>query len=307
MIYENIEELIGNTPLLHFGAIERKYGLCASLYAKAECFNPGGSIKDRAAREMIEAAEARGDLTPGATIIEPTSGNTGIGLAYIGRLRGYKVMIVMPSGMSEERKKLMRCYGAELVLTDNSLGMKGAIEEAIRLSKTIPGSFIPMQFDNGDNTEAHYKSTAPEIYRELDGKVDALVAGVGTGGTVSGIGRYLKEKNPKVKIVAVEPAESPVLSGGSASPHKLQGIGAGFVPTILDKEILDEVIPVDWKDAYFLAKDVCLLTGLGVGISSGAALYAALKIGKREEMRGKNIVVILPDGVGRYLSSDLID
>ncbi len=302
-IYNSVEELVGNTPLLRLQKIEHTKGLCASIYAKLEAFNPGGSAKDRVAKKMIEDAEKAGKLQPGFVIIEPTSGNTGIGLCMIASQKGYRTMIVMPETMSEERKMLMKAYGGELVLTDGSLGMAGSIAKARELAKEIPNSFIPDQFANPSNPMAHYETTGPEIWRDLDGKVDVFVAGVGTGGTLSGAGKYLREKNPQVKIIGVEPAASPVLSGGKSGAHKIQGIGAGFIPDALDTDIYDEIITVSNEDAYLFAKELGQTEGFLAGISSGAALCGAVQIAKREEFRGKNIVVVLPDTGERYLSA----
>ena len=285
----------------------KKYQLKANLIAKLEKNNPGGSVKDRIAKEMILDAEEKGLLKPGSTIIEPTSGNTGIGLAYIGLVRGYSVIIVMPDTMSIERRKTMSAYGAKLVLTSGSLGMKGAIAEAERLQKELPDSFIPAQFDNRANPQAHYKNTGPEIYEDLEGKIDFFVAGIGTGGTITGAGTYLKERNPNIKIIAVEPVGSPVLSKGESGSHKIQGIGAGFIPAILNTKIYDEVITVSDDEALKTAREIVKTDGVFVGISSGAALWAAAEVAKRPENSGKNIVVILPDGGDRYLSTALID
>ncbi len=306
-IYNSAEELIGKTPLVRLSRFEEKHGLFASVLAKVELFNPAGSVKDRAAKNMIDDAEAHGLIAPGATIIEPTSGNTGIGLCMIAAMRGYKAMIVMPDTMSRERIMLMKAYGAKVVLTEGKKGMAGAIEKAEELSASIPNSFIPSQFDNPANAEAHYLTTGPEIYEDTDGNVDIFVAGVGTGGTLTGVGRYLKEKCPSVKIVAVEPASSPLLSGGEAAPHAIQGIGANFVPSVLDKTIYDEVVTVSNEDAIAFAADFGKTEGLLVGISSGAALAAAASLAKREENRGKSIVVLLPDTGERYLSSGIYD
>jgi len=306
-VYQNIVELVGKTPLLQLNNYMKKYQLKANLIAKLEKNNPGGSVKDRIAKEMIIDAEEKGLLKPGSTIIEPTSGNTGIGLAYIGLVRGYSVIIVMPDTMSIERRKTMSAYGAKLVLTSGALGMKGAIAEAERLQKEIPDSFIPAQFDNKANPQAHYKNTGPEIYEDLNGKIDIFVAGIGTGGTITGAGTYLKERNPNIKIIAVEPVSSPVLSKGESGPHKIQGIGAGFIPAILNTKIYDEVITVSDDDALKTAREIVKTDGVFVGISSGAALWAAAEVAKRPENSGKNIVVILPDGGDRYLSTALID
>ena len=304
-IYTSARQLIGNTPLLRLSNIEREEGLCARLLAKLECFNPGGSAKDRAAKAMLDDAEKRGFLKPGAVIIEPTSGNTGIGLALVGSLRGYRAIIVMPDSMSIERQKLMKAYGAEVVLTPGSLGMAGAIAKAEEMAASIPGSFIPGQFVNPANAQAHYNTTGPEIWEDTEGQVDIFVAGVGTGGTITGVGRYLKEKNPGVRIVAVEPAASPILSGGQAGPHGLQGIGANFVPEVLDREVVDEVVTVTEADAFAAAREFGKKEGVLVGISSGAALWAAKKIARQPENRGKTVVVLLPDSGERYLSTTL--
>lgn len=304
-VFSSITELVGGTPLLELVNTEKKETLGAKIYAKLELFNPGGSVKDRIAREMLEDAEARGALKPGSVIIEPTSGNTGIGLASIAASKGYRVIIVMPETMSVERRKLMKAYGAELVLTEGAKGMKGAIEKADELAASIPGGFIPSQFTNPANPAAHEKTTGPEIWNDTDGTVDIFVAGVGTGGTVSGVGRYLKSKNPAVKVVAVEPASSPVLTKGTAGAHKIQGIGAGFVPETLDQKIYDEVIAVENEDAFAAGREIAKTEGIAVGISSGAALFAAIALAKRPENNGKKIVVLLPDTGERYLSTDL--
>lgn len=304
-IYTSADQLIGNTPLLELTHIEREQGLKARILAKLEYFNPAGSVKDRIARAMIDAAEASGRLRPGSVIIEPTSGNTGIGLAAVAAAKGYRILIVMPETMSVERRQLMKAYGAELVLTDGAKGMKGAIEKAGELAKEIPGSFVPGQFVNPANPKAHFEHTGPEIYADTDGKVDIFVAGVGTGGTITGVGEYLKSKNPAVKIVAVEPADSPVLSGGAAGPHKIQGIGAGFVPDVLDTKIYDEILTVTNQDAFAAGKEIGRREGVLVGISSGAAVYAAIQLANREENAGKTIVVLLPDTGDRYLSTPL--
>ena len=299
-IYTSTEQLIGRTPLL-----ELKTETPARILVKLECFNPGGSAKDRAAKAMLDDAEKRGILKPGAVIIEPTSGNTGIGLALVGSLRGYRAIIVMPDSMSVERQKLIRAYGAEVVLTPGSLGMTGAIAKAEELAASIPGSFIPGQFVNPANAQAHFDTTGPEIWEDTEGNVDIFVAGVGTGGTITGVGRYLKEKNAKVQVVAVEPAASPVLSGGQAGPHGLQGIGANFVPEVLDRVVIDEVITATEADAFSAAREFGRKQGVLVGISSGAALWAAKEIACRPENEGKTIVALLPDSGERYLSTAL--
>lgn len=301
----SVTELIGDTPLVRLVRYDEAIGAQGVIYAKVEFFNPGGSVKDRVALSMIDSAEDAGVLKPGATIIEPTSGNTGVGLAMVGTARGYKVVLTMPETMSIERRKLLAALGAEIVLTPGAAGMKGAIAEAERLRDATPGAVILGQFVNPANPEAHYRSTGPEIWEALDGKVDFFVAGVGTGGTVSGTGRYLKERNPEVRIVAVEPVDSPVLSGGKPGPHKLQGIGAGFVPEIYDATVVDEVMTVGTEEAFEATRRLAATEGLLVGISSGAALYAASEIARREENRGKNIVVLLPDTGERYLSTPL--
>lgn len=304
-VAENIYDLIGNTPVLRMGRIEKKYGLEAVLLAKIEFFNPAGSIKDRVALEMIETAEQCGKLRPGSVIIEPTSGNTGIGLASIAAAKGYRTILTMPETMSAERRMLLKAYGAELVLTDGSHGMRGAIEKAEELAAETEGSFIPAQFDNPANPEAHRKTTGPELWAQTQGKLDILVACVGTGGTITGVGTYLKEKNPNIKIVAVEPKNSAVLSGEKAGPHKIQGIGAGFVPAILNTNIYDEILPVENEAAFAMGRDCAKTEGVLVGISSGAALSAAICVAKRPENRGKTIGVILPDTGERYLSSEM--
>ena len=304
-IYTSADQLIGNTPLLELTHIERERGLKARILAKLEYFNPAGSVKDRIARAMIDAAEASGRLRPGSVIIEPTSGNTGIGLAAVAAAKGYRILIVMPETMSVERRQLMKAYGAELVLTDGAKGMKGAVEKAGELAKEIPGSFVPGQFVNPANPKAHFEHTGPEIYADTDGKVDIFVAGVGTGGTITGVGEYLKSKNPAVKIVAVEPADSPVLSGGAAGPHKIQGIGAGFVPDVLDTKVYDEILTVTNQDAFAAGKEIGRREGVLVGISSGAAVHAAIQLANRDENAGKTIVVLLPDTGDRYLSTSL--
>ena len=304
-IYTSVDQLIGHTPLLELRNLEKKYGLEARLLVKLEYLNPAGSVKDRIAKAMIDDAEARGVLKPDSTIIEPTSGNTGIGLASVAAARGYRIIIVMPETMSVERRQLMKAYGAELVLTEGAKGMKGAIAKADELAKEIPDSFIPGQFVNPANPAIHRATTGPEIWEDTDGKVDIFVAGVGTGGTVTGVGEYLKSQNPNVKIVAVEPASSPVLSKGTAGSHKIQGIGAGFVPDVLDTKIYDEVIPVENDDAFAAGKLVGRAEGVLVGISSGAAVWAAIQLAKRPENKGKTIVALLPDTGDRYLSTPL--
>ena len=304
-IYTSADQLIGKTPLLELTHLEKKYDLQAKIVAKLEYFNPAGSVKDRIAKAMIDEAEASGRLQPGSVIIEPTSGNTGIGLASVAAARGYRIIIVMPETMSVERRQLMKAYGAELVLTDGAKGMKGAIAKAEELAKEIPNSFIPGQFVNAANPQAHYDTTGPEIYADTDGQVDYFVAGVGTGGTVTGVGRYLKEKNPAVKVVAVEPKSSAVLSTGVAGAHKIQGIGAGFVPQVLDTKIYDEIIPVENEDAFAVGKEIGKAEGILVGISAGAAVWAAIQLAKRPENVGKTIVVLLPDTGDRYLSTPL--
>ena len=304
-IYRGTLGLIGNTPLVELTHIEKKYGLEARLLAKLEYFNPAGSAKDRIAKEMIEQAERDGKLKEGSTIIEPTSGNTGIGLAAIAAAKGYRLIIVLPETMSIERRNIIKAYGAELVLSDGSKGMKGAIAKAEELHKEIPDSFIPEQFENPANPAAHRKTTGPEIWADTDGEVDAFVAGVGTGGTITGVGEFLKSKKPDVKIVAVEPATSAVLSTGQAGAHKIQGIGAGFVPNTLNTEIYDEIIPVSNEDSFAFGKEIAKEEGVLVGISSGAALYAAIEVAKRPEFKGKTIVALLPDSGDRYYSTDL--
>lgn len=306
-VFKSVGELVGNTPLLELSHIEKEYDLQAKVLAKLEYFNPAGSVKDRVARAIIDDAESKGLFKHGATIIEATSGNTGIGLACVGCARGYKVVIVMPETMSVERRKLMLAYGASLVLTDGAKGMKGAIDKANELHEQIDGSILAGQFVNPANPKAHYETTAPEIWRDTDGNVDVFVAGVGTGGTITGVGRYLKEKNPNVKIVAVEPFSSPVLSKGVSGAHKIQGIGAGFVPDVLDTSVYDEVIAVKDEDAFETAREVGKKEGVLVGISSGAALFGALQVAKRPEYAGKNIVVLLPDTGDRYLSTTLFE
>ncbi len=306
-IYTSADQLIGKTPLLELTHIEEAYELKAKLLAKLEYFNPAGSVKDRIAKAMIDDAEAAGKLTPDSVIIEPTSGNTGIGLAAVAAARGYRIIIVMPETMSEERRRLIKAYGAELVLTEGAKGMKGAIAKADELAEEIPNSFIPGQFVNLSNPKAHYKTTGPEIFEDTDGEVDYFVAGVGTGGTITGVGKYLKEKKPDVKVVAVEPQTSAVLSTGVAGAHKIQGIGAGFVPEILDTKIYDEIIPVSNEDAFATGKLIGKSEGVLVGISAGAAVYAAVELAKREENEGKTIVVLLPDTGDRYLSTALFE
>lgn len=306
-IYKSAAELIGNTPLLELSNIEKKYDLKARLLAKVEYFNPAGSVKDRIAKKMIDKAEAEGKLKPGSVIIEPTSGNTGIGLASVAAARGYRIIIVMPETMSVERRQIMKAYGAQLVLTEGAKGMKGAIAKADELAKEIPDSFIPGQFVNPANPEAHFETTGPEIYNDTDGKVDYFVAGVGTGGTVTGVGKYLKSKIDGVKVVAVEPESSAVLSTGVAGAHKIQGIGAGFVPDVLDTKVYDEIIPVSNDDAFKFGKEVGKNEGILVGISSGAALSAGITLAKRPENEGKTIVVLFPDTGDRYLSTPLFN
>lgn len=306
-IYKSAAELIGNTPLLELSNIEKKYDLKARLLAKVEYFNPAGSVKDRIAKKMIDKAEAEGKLKPGSVIIEPTSGNTGIGLASVAAARGYRIIIVMPETMSVERRQIMKAYGAQLVLTEGAKGMKGAIAKADELAKEIPDSFIPGQFVNPANPEAHFETTGPEIYNDTDGKVDYFVAGVGTGGTVTGVGKYLKSKIDGVKVVAVEPESSAVLSTGVAGAHKIQGIGAGFVPDVLDTKAYDEIIPVSNDDAFKFGKEVGKNEGILVGISSGAALSAGITLAKRPENEGKTIVVLFPDTGDRYLSTPLFN
>ncbi len=304
-IYTSADQLIGKTPLLELTHIEKKYGLKAKVLAKLEYFNPAGSVKDRIARKMLDDAEAAGKITPDSVIIEPTSGNTGIGLASVAAARGYRIIIVMPETMSVERRQLMKAYGAELVLTEGAKGMKGAIAKADELAKEIPNSFVPGQFVNPSNPKAHYETTGPEIFEDTDGEVDIFVAGVGTGGTITGVGEYLKDKKPGVKVVAVEPETSAVLSTGVAGAHKIQGIGAGFVPDVLDTKVYDEIIPVSNEATFETGKLIGKSEGVLVGISSGAAAYAAIELAKRPENEGKTIVVLLPDTGDRYLSTPL--
>ena len=304
-IYTSVEQLIGRTPLLELANLQREEGLEARILAKLECFNPAGSVEDRLARAMVDDAERRGLLRPGSVIIEPTSGNTGIGLAAVAAARGYRVIIVMPETMSPERRQLMRAYGAELVLTDGARGMQGAIDRAGELAGEIPGSFIPGQFANPANPAVHRETTGPEIWEDTGGEVDIFVAGVGTGGTITGVGQYLKEQNPAVKIVAVEPQDSPVLSEGRSGPHKIQGIGAGFVPEVLDTAVYDEILPVSSEDAFSAGRLIGRKEGVLVGISSGAALHAAIELARRPGNAGKTIVVLLPDTGDRYLSTPL--
>ena len=304
-IYTSVEQLIGRTPLLELANLQREEGLEARILAKLECFNPAGSVKDRVARAMVDDAERRGLLRPGSVIIEPTSGNTGIGLAAVAAARGYRVIIVMPETMSPERRQLMRAYGAELVLTDGARGMQGAIDRAGELAGEIPGSFIPGQFANPANPAVHRETTGPEIWEDTDGAVDIFVAGVGTGGTLTGVGEYLKSRNPAVRVAAVEPASSPVLSGGSAGAHRIQGIGAGFVPAVLNREVCDEIITVEDGDAFAAGRRVGRSEGILVGISSGAAVWAALQLARRAENRGRTIVALLPDSGSRYLSTPM--
>ena len=306
-IYSSAQQLVGNTPLLQLQKIENEFDLSARLLAKLECFNPGGSAKDRIALAMIQDAEDRGLLKPGGVIIEPTSGNTGIGLALVAACRGYRAIIVMPDSMSVERQLLMKAYGAEVVLTEGKLGMTGAIQKARELAAENPGSFIPDQFANPANWKAHYATTGPEVWQDTDGKIDIFVAGVGTGGTITGTGTYLKEQNPNVQIVAVEPAASPLLSAGKAGPHGLQGIGANFIPDVLDQRVIDSIIPVTEEEAYAAARLFGKKEGILAGISSGAALHAAISLGKLPENAGKTIVVLLPDTGERYLSTGLFE
>ncbi len=304
-VFQQITDLIGNTPLLALTNLKAKENLKAEIIAKLEYFNPAGSVKDRIAKAMIDDAEAKGLLKPGATIVEPTSGNTGIGLASVAAARGYKVILTMPETMSVERRNLLKAYGAELVLTEGAKGMKGAIAKAEELAQELPNAFMPRQFDNPANPTVHFNTTGPEIWADTDGKIDILVSGVGTGGTISGAGKFLKSKNPDIKVVAVEPADSPVLSQGKSGPHKIQGIGAGFVPNTLDTGVYDEIIPVANEDAFVSGRAVAYAEGVLVGISSGAALWAAIQLAKRSENEGKTIVVILPDTGERYLSTAL--
>ena len=304
-IYQSVTELIGRTPLLAAKAFAKEYNLPANIVVKLEYFNPAGSVKDRIAIAMIEQAERDGKIAPGATLIEPTSGNTGIGIAAIAAARGYHAILTMTETMSVERRNLLKAYGAEIVLTDGSQGMKGAIARAVELQKEIPNSFIPSQFENPANPAVHERTTGPEIWEDTDGNIDAFIAGVGTGGTVSGVGRYLKSKKPSIHVVAVEPVDSPVLSGGKPGPHKIQGIGAGFIPAALDTKVYDEIIQVKNEDAFAYGREFARREGALVGISSGAALAAAVELARRPDFAGKNIVVLLPDGGDRYLSTDL--
>ncbi len=304
-IYTSSDALIGHTPLLELRNLQKKLDLPAKILAKLEFFNPAGSVKDRVARSMLDEAERCGKLTANSVIIEPTSGNTGIGLASVSAARGYRCIIVMPDSMSQERRTLMRAYGAELVLTEGSKGMKGALDKAAELAAEIPNSFIPGQFENPANPEAHIRTTGPEIWDDTDGKTDIFVAGIGTGGTISGVGRYLKSQNPNIQIVGVEPAGSPLLTKGQAGPHKIQGIGANFVPDILDRQVIDEIIPVSDADAFETAREIGRMEGVLAGISSGAAIYAACVLARRPENHGKNIVVLAPDSGDRYLSTEL--
>jgi len=304
-IYQSVTELIGRTPLLAAKSFAKAHDISANIVVKLEYFNPAGSVKDRIAIAMIEQAEREGKIAPGATLIEPTSGNTGIGIASVAAARGYRAILTMPETMSVERRNLLKAYGAEIVLTEGTQGMKGAIARAEELQKEIPNSFIPSQFENPANPAVHERTTGPEIWEDTDGKVDAFVAGVGTGGTVSGVGRYLKSKNPSIHVVAVEPTDSPVLSGGKPGPHKIQGIGAGFIPTTLDTKVYDEIIQVKNEDAFAYGREFAQREGALVGISSGAALAAAAELARRPDFAGKTIVVLLPDGGDRYLSTDL--
>ena len=304
-IYKSADQLIGKTPLLELTHIEKKYDLKAKIVAKLEYFNPAGSVKDRIAKAMIEEAEASGKLKPDSVIIEPTSGNTGIGLASVAAAKGYRIILTMPETMSVERRQLIKAYGAEIVLTEGAKGMKGAIAKAEELAETTPNAFIPSQFTNPANPAAHKATTGPEIWNDLDGKVDIFLAGVGTGGTLTGVGEYLKEQNPDVKVFAIEPASSPVLSKGTAGPHKIQGIGAGFIPEILNTNIYDEVLPIENDDAFKYGRQFSQVEGILIGISAGAALAAAVQVAQKPENKGKNIVVLLPDTGDRYLSTDL--
>lgn len=304
-IHKSFTELIGETPLLELVNIEKKYDLAAAIIGKLEYFNPAGSVKDRIAKAMIEDAEAKGLLQPGAVIIEPTSGNTGIGLAAVAAAKGYSIVLTMPETMSLERRNLLKAYGAELVLTDGALGMKGAIAKAKELQEATPGSFIPGQFDNPANPAVHRATTGPEIWRQTDGQIDILVAGIGTGGTITGTGEYLKGRNPAIKVIAVEPADSPILSEGRSGPHKIQGIGAGFVPQVLNTGVYDEIIPVENEDAFRTGREIGRSEGVLVGISAGAAVWAAIQVAQRPENAGKTIVVILPDTGERYLSTPM--
>ena len=306
-IYENLGELIGNTPLIKLNRFIKEYGIEANIFAKLEYFNPAGSIKDRVAAEMIDAAEKDGTLKEGSVIIEPTSGNTGIGLAAIAAAKGYKAIIIMPDTMSEERKKLMKAYGAELILTEGAKGMAGCIEKAEELKAKLPDAIIAGQFVNPANPAAHEKTTAPEIWADTDGQVDVFVAGVGTGGTITGNGRFLKEKNPEIKVIGVEPASSPLITKGYAAGHKIQGIGANFVPDVLEREVVDEVLTITDEDAFAMAREIAHTEGLLTGITSGAAVFAALELAKRPENEGKTIVALLPDNGDRYLSSGIFD
>jgi len=304
-IYRSVSELIGNTPIIELAQFNKKNNINAKILAKLEYFNPAGSVKDRVAKSMLDDAEKRGLIKEGAVIIEPTSGNTGIGLASVGASRGYRVILTMPETMSVERRNLIKAYGAEIVLTEGAQGMKGAVAKSIELAKTIPNSFIPSQFENPANPAIHKKTTGPEIWNDTNGKIDYFVSGIGTGGTITGVGEYLKEKNPDIKIIAVEPYDSPLLSKGVAGSHKIQGIGANFVPDTLNKSIYDEIIPVKNEDAFVTGREIAKAEGLLIGISSGAALWAGVQIAKREENKGKTIVVLLPDTGERYLSTPL--